>query len=120
MSGCLPHLLERLRGGHAVEVDDADGLAPRLLAADVHLGDVDPLVAQGPADEADQAGTSRWVKIKRVPSRWASSRYGPSRTRRRNCLPKSVPGGDVGLALGRDLGLDHRAEVAGGRSSSPR
>ena len=47
---------EGLRGGDAVEVDDADGLAALLLAADIHLGDIDPFVAQRPADEADQAG----------------------------------------------------------------
>ena len=52
----LPHGFEGLGRGDAVEVDDADRLAPLLLAADVHLGDVDPFVAERPADEADQAG----------------------------------------------------------------
>ena len=66
--------LQGLGRGCGVEVDDADGLAPLLFAADVHLGDVDALVAEGPADEADQAGAVRWVKISRVPSIWASSR----------------------------------------------
>ena len=55
MSGILRTASRALARGDAVEVDDADRLAPLLLAADVHLGDVDPLVAEGPADEADQA-----------------------------------------------------------------
>ena len=54
--GVLSHGFQGLAGGDAVEVDHADGLAPLVLAADVHLGDVDSLVAERPADEADQAG----------------------------------------------------------------
>src|SRR5208337_4167364 len=48
-----PKGLKRLGGGNAVQVHDADGLTPLLLAADVHLGDVDALITQGLADEAD-------------------------------------------------------------------
>src|SRR5208283_4538088 len=53
--GMLPHGVERRRSGDAVEVDDADCLSPLVLAADIHLGDVDSLVAQGLAYEDDQA-----------------------------------------------------------------
>ena len=87
----LPDGFERRRVGTLSEIDDADGLAPLVLAANVHLTDIDPFVTQGLADEADQPGRSMWVKIKSVPSICASSRYDPSRTRRRNCLPNSVP-----------------------------
>ena len=44
-------LLRRL----AVEVQDGDGLAAGQLPADGHLGDVDLVLAEDRADEADQA-----------------------------------------------------------------
>src|SRR5271157_451822 len=50
--GMLLHGIESRRSGDAVEVDDADCLSPLVLAADIHLGNVDSLVAQGLAYEA--------------------------------------------------------------------
>ena len=55
IAGCRLDLFERLLGGNAVEVDDADRFAARLLAAHVHLRDVDVVAAERRADEADQA-----------------------------------------------------------------
>ena len=46
---------ERVLGGDAVEIDNPDRLAARLLAPDVHLRDVHPFIAERAADEADQA-----------------------------------------------------------------
>src|SRR5271157_4927331 len=44
--GMLLHGLESRRSGDAVEVDDGDCLSALVLAADIHLGNVDSLVAQ--------------------------------------------------------------------------
>ena len=54
--GILPQEFHGLFGRRAVEVDNADRLAPLILTANVHLGDVDPFVAQSPAEKPDQTG----------------------------------------------------------------
>ena len=46
MWGFCRKFVEGLVPRNAVQVDDADRLAPLLLAADVHLGDIHSLVAQ--------------------------------------------------------------------------
>ena len=74
MSGWLCTASRALGDGDGVEVDDADGLAALLLAADVHLGDVDACRRGSVPMKPIRPGRSRWVKISRVPSMWASSR----------------------------------------------
>ena len=55
MWGCFCTASRAVGRGNAVHVDNADRLSPLVLAANIHLGDVDSLIAQGLADEADQA-----------------------------------------------------------------
>ena len=59
-------------------------------------------------------GRSRWVKIKQRAVDVGVEQVRAQPHQAEELLAEEGPGGDVRLPLGRDLGLDHGAEVAGG------
>src|SRR5271157_5727441 len=112
--GMLLQGVESRRSGDAVEVDDADCLSPLVLAADIHLGNVDSLVAQGLAYEADQA---RAVQMSEDEKGAVHVGVEPVRTQAHQAqklLAEEGAGGHVSLSFGRHLALDHGAEIAWG------
>jgi len=88
-------LVERGLGGDGVEVDDADGVAAGLLAADVHLGDIHAVAAEGGPDEADQAGAVVVSEDQEAAVEVGVEPVGPDPDQADELLAEEGPGGDV-------------------------
>ena len=110
----LLHGVESRRSGDAVEVDDADCLSPLVLAADIHLGNVDSLVSQGLAYEADQARAVQMSEDKKGAVHVGVEPVRTQAHQAQKLLAEEGPGGHVRLSFGRHLALDHGAEIAWG------
>ena len=106
--------VESRRSGDAVEADDADCLSPLVLAADIHLGNVDSLVAQGLAYEADQARAVQMSEDKKGAVHVGVEQVGTQAHQAQKLLAEEGPGGHVRLLFSRHLALDHGAEIAWG------
>jgi len=105
-------LVERLLRRHRVEVEHGDGLAPRRLPADRHLGDVDIVLAEQGADETDQAGNIAVAEQKQHAIEMGVEAVGPQMGEAQLPVAEQGAGGPVLLAVGMNNNLKKRTEIA--------
>ena len=111
----VANLVDRRLGRDRVQLHHADRLAPRFVvsAADVHLGDVHMIPAERIADEPDQAGDVAVGEQKQIAVEMGVEPVGAKADEPEKLLAEEGAGGHIRFLVGRDLGLDQRAEVAG-------